>query len=154
MYNSIANVKFCLVIYYFSIPQQRAVETATIVTGRAPIIDNRIDVFDVGSADRLNKLEVEYDGLFPDPKIYSGVENPQNYLKRVFSFLNSIKKDEEMNSKNILVCGHKCTAFAFACYFRGMPKDSFLNYYLRNGEVAVYNFENNLNRELPDSKTL
>ena len=138
--------------YVFSSPQERAIETAKIVTGQMPRIDKRLDVFDVGSADGLIKTEVEYDGLFPNPTIYSGVENPKDYLMRVFAFLNSIKQDENSKDKSILVCGHKCTSFAFAYYFRGMPKDGYANFYLKNGEVAIYSFDNKKEIKREDEK--
>ena len=139
--DKLKGVKFDCV---FSSPQQRAVQTAFIATGITPTIDNRLDVFDLGSADRLKKDEVSYalGGFIPDPTKYVGVENPKAYFERVFSFLNDISKDSTMKDKNILICGHKCTTACIACYFKGMPKiENVMDYSLKNGEFATYNNE-------------
>ena len=127
--------------HVFSSPQERAIETACIATNTSPTVDNRLDVFDLGSADRLKKEEVSFSfgGFLPDTTIYSGVEDPKAYFKRVFSFLDEIKSNPNMKDKNILICGHKCTTACIACYFNGMPKmNNLMNYSLKNGEYQVY----------------
>ena len=37
----------------FSSPQERAIQTAEIVSKKKAIIDNRLDVYDLGTADRM-----------------------------------------------------------------------------------------------------
>ena len=136
--NKLSNISFD---YVFSSPQERAIQTAIIATGSTPIVDARLDVYDLGSADRLKKEEVTYSlgGFIPDQTKYSGVENPKTYFKRVFNFLDEIKSNPEMQDKNILICGHKCTTACIACYFKGMPKiENMMDYSLKNGEFASY----------------
>ncbi len=135
------NIKFD---YVFSSPQERAVQTAYIASNIMPTIDNRLDVYDLGSADRLRKEEVSYvlGGFIPDPTKYAGVENPKEYFKRVFNFLDEIKANTNMRDKNILICGHKCTTACIACYFKGMPKiDDYMDYSLKNGEFVTYDID-------------
>ena len=69
----------------------RAVQTAEIATGKRVIIDTRLDVFDIGEADGLKKEEVKFLGAIPDSSVYKGVEEIQNYIKRIFNFMNEIE---------------------------------------------------------------
>ena len=77
--------------YVFSSPQERAIQTAEIATGIKAIIDTRLDVFDLGEADRLKKSEVKMVGVVPDSSVYKGVEEIQNYIKRVFHFMHELE---------------------------------------------------------------
>ncbi|MET3726572.1 putative phosphoglycerate mutase [Fictibacillus halophilus] len=77
--------------YVFSSPQERAIQTAEIATGKKARIDSRLDVFDLGEADQLKKSEVIFDGFIPDPNRYKGVENINSYVERVFSFLRELE---------------------------------------------------------------
>jgi uncharacterized phosphatase len=69
---SLENIKFD---YVYSSPQERAIQTAEIATGVKPIIDNRLDVFDLGEADTLIRGEVKMAGVVPDSSVYRGVED-------------------------------------------------------------------------------
>ncbi|SMF79350.1 Fructose-2,6-bisphosphatase [Paenibacillus uliginis N3/975] len=66
--------------YVFTSPQERAIQTAEIATGKTVKIDLRLDVFDLGEADGLKKDEVKMMGVVPDSKIYKGVENIYHYI--------------------------------------------------------------------------
>ncbi|WP_306460360.1 histidine phosphatase family protein [Fictibacillus arsenicus] len=79
--NEMNKIKFD---HVFSSPQERAVQTAEIATEIAPVVDSRLDVFDLGEADGLRKEEVVLDGAIPDRNVYQGVEDKQNFVKRVF----------------------------------------------------------------------
>ena len=52
MKEMLKTVQFDLV---FSSPQERAVQTAEIITNLEPIVDSRLDVFDLGEADQSKK---------------------------------------------------------------------------------------------------
>ncbi|MED4015195.1 histidine phosphatase family protein [Sutcliffiella cohnii] len=78
------NINFDLV---FTSPQERAVKTAEIIARKRPVLDDRLNVFDLGEADRLHISEVKMSGPLPDPFIYKGVEEPNSFVKRVFSFM-------------------------------------------------------------------
>ena len=49
--------------YVFSSPQERAIQTAEIITSHKAIIDERLDVYDVGEADRISINELKMNGF-------------------------------------------------------------------------------------------
>lgn len=124
-----------------SSPQQRAVQTAEIASGKKAVMDERINVFDLGTADGLPIKEVKTvkGGLVPDPKIYSGVEKVSDYLKRITEFMGELmaKYCAKPDAK-VLICGHKCTTGAISALIEGMPEDkNFLRLSCENGKVKV-----------------
>ncbi len=125
----------------FSSPAERAVETARLATGFDPIVDERINVFDLGEADGLKAKDVKtiMDGLVPDPEVYAGIEDLQHFINRIYSFLGDvIKKFEKNDNANILICGHKCTTGLISAYFEGMPADgNFLKLSASNGGYKI-----------------
>lgn len=131
------HIEFDLVI---SSPQERAVQTAEIATGKKAVIDNRIDVFDLGEADRLTTDEVKIAKGIPDPTLYKGVEDPYDYIKRVFDFMRDL--EAEYGDKRVLISGHRCTTGGIGAYFEGIPEDeNILRYSSNNGDYKVYEFQ-------------
>ena len=110
----LSKVKFDIVI---SSPQNRAIQTAKIISLKTPLIDKRIDVYDLGEADRMKKDDVEMMGFIPNPEKYNGVENFEDFVDRIKDFLQSIKNIENIKDLNILIVGHKCTVGAIDTYF-------------------------------------
>jgi uncharacterized phosphatase len=134
----LSDVKFD---YVFSSPQERAVQTAEIATGIKPVVDSRLDVFDLGEADRLKKEEVKSAGAIPDPTVYKGVEDQQDFIKRVFSFMQEIESKYVDGRPNILISGHRCTTGAIGAYFQGIPEDhNILRFSSDNGKFNSYSF--------------
>lgn len=133
----LSNINFDLVI---SSPQKRAIQTAKIISSQEPTIDNRIDVYDLGEADRMKKDEVEMIGFIPNPQKYKGVEAFENFMDRIKDFMQSIKNIENIKDLNILIVGHKCTMGAIDAYFTSFKdiKNSMKNA-SKNGEYKVYN---------------
>ena len=133
------DVKFDFV---YSSPQQRAVDTATIVTNKQPIIDNRIDVFDLGSADGLLVEEaIAFFKVIPDPTVYEGVEIIDDFIKRVYAFMDELVTKYKDQNVTIAICGHKCTTGCMSAYFEGIPKDkNFLNLSVKNGDCKIYEY--------------
>lgn len=131
-----ANINFDIVI---SSPQMRAIQTAKIISSKEPIVDERIDVFDLGEADRLKKEEVEMMGVIPNPQKYKGVETFENFVSRIKSFMDNVKSKENIEELNILIVGHKCTVGAIDAYFNEFRdiKESMKNA-SKNGEYKVY----------------
>ncbi len=126
--------------YVYSSPQERAIQTANIASGCKPIEDKRLDVFDLGTADGLKVEEVKTvrGGLLPDPNIYSGVETPENYVDRVFDFMDELMGKFKDKDITVLICGHKCTTGCISAYIEGMPKDgNFLRLSSANGEYKI-----------------
>ncbi|MFJ8064037.1 histidine phosphatase family protein [Psychrobacillus sp. NPDC096426] len=127
--------------YVFSSPQERAIQTAEIATGLKVKIDTRLDVFDIGEADRLKKKDVKVAGVIPDPSVYKGVENVGSYIKRVFSFMHELEVSYGNKELNILLSGHRCTTGCIGAYFEGILEDgNILNLSSDNGEYKVYHF--------------
>ncbi|WP_339281451.1 histidine phosphatase family protein [Paenibacillus sp. FSL H8-0282] len=127
--------------YIFSSPQERAVQTAEIATGMQACNDERLNVFDLGTADGLKKEEVRLAGGIPDPAFYENVEDVANYVSRVFGFMKELEAEHGGKEINILICGHQCTTGTIRAYFEGMPEDgNILKLASRNGELKTYEF--------------
>jgi probable phosphoglycerate mutase len=128
--------------YVFSSPQERAVQTAEIATGIKAIVDARLDVFDLGEADGLNKGEVKMAGAVPDSSVYKGVEEIHGYIKRVFDFMREMEARYAVREVNLLVSGHRCTTGCIGAYFEGIPENgNILKYSSGNGEYKAYPFK-------------
>jgi uncharacterized phosphatase len=128
--------------FVFSSPQERAVQTAEIVTGKKAVTDARLDVFDLGEADRLSVYEVKMAGIVPDSNIYQGVEDPESFVKRVFHFLSELEEKYKDKELNILLSGHRCTTGCMGAYFEGIPEDhNILRFSSDNGDYKIYSFK-------------
>jgi uncharacterized phosphatase len=135
----IGNIKFDLV---FSSPQQRAIQTAEIATGVSPVIDERLNVFDLGEADGLKKSEVILEGILPDPSLYKGVEKTETFIGRIFEFLTELEGRYRGQELNIFISGHRCTTGGIGAYFKGLPADrNILKWSSDNGEFRTYSFK-------------
>jgi uncharacterized phosphatase len=127
--------------YVYSSPQERAIQTAEISTGMQPIIEPRLDVYDLGEADGLKKHEVQLDGILPDRNIYSGMEDIQDYIKRIFSFMGELQQNHGEKEVNILLSGHRCTTGGIGAFFEGVPEDqNILRFSSNNGGCKKYEF--------------
>ncbi|TFD93607.1 histidine phosphatase family protein [Jeotgalibacillus sp. R-1-5s-1] len=132
------NVKFDFV---YSSPQERAVQTAEIVTGKQALTDERLNVIDVGEADQLPVKDIHMKGPLPDPDVYKGVEDPELFAKRIFSFMHEIEKKHGNDNVNILLSGHRCTTGCIGAYFEGIPEDrNVLKFSSDTGKYQVYEF--------------
>lgn len=139
--DEIKDIKFD---YVFSSPQERAVQTAEIVSGLEATIDFRLDVFDLGNADQLRREEVKMAGAIPDPNTYQGVEDINSFIKRVFNFMTELEASYRRNDLNILISGHRCTTGCMGAYFMGVPEDgNLLKYSSDNGKYKIYQFRLN-----------
>lgn len=133
------NIKFDFV---FSSPQVRAVQTAEIVSGLKADIDERLDVFDLGEADRLNVKDVKMAGPLPDPSVYKGVEEPDGFVKRVFGFMKELENQHGNGELNILIAGHRCTTGCIGAYFEGIPGDNnIMKFSSDTGDFKTYYFQ-------------
>jgi uncharacterized phosphatase len=130
--------------FVFSSPQERAVQTTEIVTGVKAVQDDRLDVFDLGEADRLLISQVKMVGPLPDSTIYKGVEEPENFINRVFSFMKELENQDRKNELNILISGHRCTTGCIGAYFEGIPADrNILKFSSDTGNYKTFNFRIN-----------
>ncbi|MBT2640457.1 histidine phosphatase family protein [Bacillus sp. ISL-39] len=136
--NRLQNIKFDFV---FSSPQARALQTAEIVTGLNAVKDDRLDVFDLGEADRLSVNEVKMAGPLPDSKVYKGIEDPDAFINRVFSFMRELENQHRIRELNILIAGHRCTTGCIGAYFEGIPSDrNILRFSSDTGDYKTYEF--------------
>ncbi|TLS52210.1 histidine phosphatase family protein [Paenibacillus antri] len=125
----------------FSSPQERAIQTAEIVTGLSVSVDSRLDVYDLGEADGLKRSEVRLHGHIPDPHFYRGVEDARAFMKRIFDFMNELQSNLDMKDANLLISGHRCTTGCIGAYFNGLPSDgNILKYASENGGYKTYTF--------------
>ncbi|WP_173108114.1 histidine phosphatase family protein [Bacillus sp. KH172YL63] len=128
--------------YVFSSPQERAVQTAEIISGKEVKVDERLDVFDLGEADGLLKTEVKMSGYLPDQSVYEGIENKEDFMGRIFSFMDELQGSLASKDVNILISGHRCTTGGIGAYFKGIPTDlNILQYSSNNGEFKTYRFK-------------
>ncbi|MCA1063815.1 histidine phosphatase family protein [Rossellomorea sp. AcN35-11] len=107
----------------FSSPQERAIQTSEIVTGQKAVVDDRLDVYDLGEADRVPIKDMKMDGFLPDGAVYKGVEDPNDFVQRVFGFMKELEDRFSKKEMNILLSGHRCTTGCMGAYFEGIPKD-------------------------------
>lgn len=139
--DEIKDIKFD---FAFSSPQERAVQTAEIVSGLKATVDVRLDVFDLGDADLLRREEVIMTGSIPDPNTYKGVEDINLFVKRIFNFMSELEAKYRGKDINILITGHRCTTGCMGAYFMGTPKDgNLLKYSLDTGRYKIYEFRSN-----------
>jgi len=124
--------------YVFSSPQERAIQTAEIISGFEANIDKRLDVFDIGEADGLKKEDVIFNGSIPDPNKYVGVEGMDQFAGRVIDFLKTLE-EEKFYGTNILIAGHRCTTGVIGAYLNdALGEDNVLKYSSDNGNYKVY----------------
>lgn len=126
----------------YSSPQERAVQTARIVSHTdKTCIDDRLDAFDVGTADNQvidENMPLLY-GLVPDSRYYDGVEDTEHFRERVWSFLDELRSKYRNQDGNLLIAGHKCTTGCIDAYFNGMPSDGdFFSLSSKNGKYKIY----------------
>lgn len=129
--------------YIYSSPQERAIQTAKISTGREDIIiDDRLNVYDLGNADGLLMSEIKITGTVPDMAIYKGVEKLEDYKKRIYSFINEILQKYKASDYTILIVGHKDSVGMLSAYFEGFKVETIYDDYLKlscsNGRYKKY----------------
>ena len=118
--------------FIYSSPQERAIETAKLCSGKDNIIiDNRLDVYDLGSADGLPLSEIKMTGTVPDMNAYSGVEELDHYKKRIVSFIDDIIKKYKNTNYKILIVGHKDSSGMIDAYFNKIDINTIYDDYLK-----------------------
>jgi uncharacterized phosphatase len=96
----------------------------------------------LGEADTLPITEVKMAGPLPDSNVYIGVENPNRYVKRVFSFMKELENQYGKQDLNILISGHRCTTGCIGAYFEGLPTDgNVLKFSSDTGDYKTFNFK-------------
>ena len=85
-----------------------------------------------------NNKQEDYDKFFKNPHAYGG-ETEEDVCKRVYSFLNDIKK---YKNKNILIVGHGGIHkyLDFCLKNKDITKDKLVLTSMRNCEIAKFKF--------------
>ncbi len=135
--------------YIYSSPQERAIQTAKISANRDDIIiDERLDVYDLGSADGMLMSDIKITGTVPDMRIYDGVENLEDYKTRIYSFINELVDKYGDTDCNILIVGHKDSTGMLSAYFEGFRVETIYDDYLKlaskNGEYKKYELKKDM----------
>lgn len=118
--------------YIYSSPQERAIQTAKIASGEKNIIiDNRLNVYDLGTADGMLMSEIKITGTVPDMNVYDGVEKLEHYKKRIYSFIFEIIEKYKNTDCNILIVGHKDSTGMLSAYFEGFKVETIYDDYLK-----------------------
>lgn len=118
--------------YIYSSPQERAIQTARISSGENNIIiDNRLNVYDLGSADGMLMSDIKITGTVPDMSIYDGVEKLEDYKERIYSFISEIIEKYKNTDCNILIVGHKDSTGMLSAYFEGFKVETIYDDYLK-----------------------
>ncbi len=123
----------------FSSPLERAVVTAKIISGKDPIIDDRLIERKMGQFE--GKSNILYDSKkYWDYKANhgdNGVEPVQDLFKRVKSFIEELK--QKYSDKTILIVSHGATVRALHFVISSYSEDEdFLNFDVPNCKVFEY----------------
>lgn len=136
--DKIKDIHFDIVI---SSPLLRATHTEYILTNydEKIIVDERLRERSCGTLSG-ESLEVtnreEYWNYYSNIE-YGINENMKDFFKRVFDFLDELKK---CNYKKVLIVAHSGVSKAFSAYFEGIKDGKFLNRGLKNCEIKKYEF--------------
>lgn len=133
--------------YIYSSPQERAIQTAKISANTNDIIiDERLDVYDLGSAHGMLMSDIKMTGTVPDMSIYDGVEKLEDYKARIYSFINELVDKYGNSNSNILIVGHKASTGMLSAYFEGFKVETIYDDYLKlaslNCEYKKYVLKN------------
>lgn len=129
-------------------PLKRAKQTADIINidRNIPIIyDERLIEISYGENEGRLHDDFDYDGFWNiiDTHEYKDAENVNDFLKRVYEFLEEIKNYRE---ENILLVTHNGVCRAINTYFNGIPEDnSIIDLGINNCEVVNYKIHKNNN---------
>ena len=121
----------------FSSPLKRAYQTASIITDKDIIVDDRI--IERSNGDLEGKLKSEINEIidFNDPNLNKyNIENINDFRNRIYNFFDEIIKYKD---KNILVVTHAGVGIYARCYFEGEPlNNDYSKYKIKNCEVIKY----------------
>ena len=129
--NKLKNIKFDNVI---ESPLSRAIETAKIVANNEIEIEKRLIERSFGKLEGKSSVENYEENIE-----HYNIESMQSLFKRVYGFLDELKKKYESEERKILLVTHEGIAQVIQCYFEGIPeKDMHIKYRLNTGEYKKY----------------
>ena len=111
----------------YSSPLERAIQTASIIAKKLDIkniiIDKRISEREQKNETMSKEEIIEFDNNYLNSTFSrKDPEGCKEYLKRIHSFLNDVKKQNKKDSC-VLVVGHSSMTYAMGAYFIGLKKD-------------------------------
>lgn len=125
-----------------SSPLKRAKQTASIINeGRnIPIVyEKSLLEICYGENEGTSPFSFDYAGFYniQNPHPYKNAENINNFLKRVYDFLDEIP--QKYPNKTILLVCHNGVCKAIHTYFHGLPEDNDITKLgIENCEVVEY----------------
>lgn len=125
-------------------PLKRAIQTAEIINqGKniRMIIDERLSERDFGEFEGMFKKDFNYNAFwsYKQNLKYDEAENITEFFRRVYDFLDSVKKEYE--GKRVLIVAHAGVSIPVKCYFEGIPNQECLSsLHLENCEVVKYSY--------------
>lgn len=128
-----------------SSPLIRARQTAQIINEEKNleiIYDQRIRERDFGEFEGFDKKEFDFKDFWTYSKNlkFEKAENIQDFFKRIFAFLDTIK--ENYQDKNVLLVIHGGVSVAVNAYFEGIPPENTpTKGALKNCQVRKYEFK-------------
>ena len=125
----------------FCSPLKRAKETCEIICNNNIIFDDRIIERDFGELTGKTKKDFDYAGFWnlSGKQDYNGAETIKDVEKRVFDFLDELKKDKD---KNILVVAHSGIGRIMMSYFYGVPENGdYLKFDISNGQAVLFDYD-------------
>lgn len=123
-------------------PLKRARQTAEIINqGRNMniLINERISERDFGEFEGMSNTDFDYHAFwsYKQNLKYDQAENIKDFFKRVYAFLDAIKK--EYVGKTVLIVAHGGVSIPTKCYFEGIPDmETLLPLCIGNCEVARF----------------
>ena len=129
--------------FVFCSPKLRTKHTAQIVNVQnKPIIyDKRLIERDAKSIEGINVDDFDYRAYWTLGKDeYKDSETNEEYKKRVYEFLDELKKEYE--KKNILIVTHNGICRIINTYFNGFPKrGDIFDIGQKNAQLKMYNLK-------------
>ena len=139
--NELLNTKLDVVLCS---PRNRCKSTAEIICQDRdiPIIGlEDLRERDFGEFEGMFKKDFNYNAFwsYKQNLKYDEAENITEFFRRVYDFLDSVKKEYE--GKRVLIVAHAGVSIPVKCYFEGIPNQEYLSsLHLENCEVVKYSY--------------
>lgn len=127
--------------FIISSPLKRAMQTAMVINEDRKLqilLDDRISERNLGDLQGEKVEEIDFKTLWVySDSSYKKVESTKALFQRVYTFMDSIKK--QYMDKQILLVTHGGVSVPIYCYFHGIPENKDLEeFILENCEIAEY----------------
>lgn len=126
--------------YVFCSPLSRTIQTAKIATNNKEvpfILDNSLKERYYGELEGTHPDNIYKFWNYFDNTDEFGVEPIQNFIKRIFTFMDNLKNN--YSAENVLISTHSGVMVGIDCYINGFKKDyDLINYKFDTGTYTKY----------------